>query len=276
MMILARQLKQLANNAPEGIRYVPSDDNITDVRCEIDGPVGTPYEGGVFQMKLILTSDFPNAPPKGFFTTKIFHPNIAPSGDICVNTLKKDWKPEHTLSHVLQVIRCLLIVPFPESSLNDDAGKLFMESYDEYARKARLMTSIHAVSKSTSLGPSSATSASTTLIPLSTGTATSLLSSSSSASSSSSSSSSPPLQSDSSTEQASTENASHEEGGSKLSKTASAVASSSSNSSSSSTTSSISSSSKENGAAETITGKKAAFASDKDGGASKKKSLKRL
>ena len=271
-MILARQLKQLANNAPEGIRYVPSDDNITDVKCEIDGPVGTPYEGGVFQMKLILTSDFPNAPPKGFFTTKIFHPNNAPSGDICVNTLKKDWKPEHTLSHVLQVIRCLLIVPFPESSLNDDAGKLFMESYDEYARKARLMTSIHAMPKNT-LSTSSSSSASIPA-PLSSSTGTLSSSSSSSTSSSSSSTSSPPLQSDSSTEQASTENSSYEEGGSKLKTASSVISSSISNSSSSSTT--TSSSSKENGAAETITGKKAAFASDKDGGASKKKSLKRL
>jgi len=270
-MILARQLKQLANNAPEGIRYVPSDDNITDVRCEIDGPVGTPYEGGVFQMKLILTSDFPNAPPKGFFTTKIFHPNIAPSGDICVNTLKKDWKPEHTLSHVLQVIRCLLIVPFPESSLNDDAGKLFMESYDEYARKARLMTSIHAMPKTT-ISSSTTTTSTSAPGPLSSSTSTLSLSSSSS----SSSSSSPPLQSDSSTEQASVENSINDESGNKLGK-ASATVTGPTNSTSSSNCSSSSSSSKENGTTETVTGKKAAFApADKDGGAAKKKSLKRL
>merc|ERR1712146_240586 len=49
-----------------------------------------------------------------------------------------------TLKHVLQVIRCLLIVPFPESSLNDEAGKLFMESYEEFARRARIMTDVHA------------------------------------------------------------------------------------------------------------------------------------
>jgi len=36
-------------------------------------------------------------------------------------------------------------VPFPESSLNDEAAKLFMESYEEYARRARLMTSVHAM-----------------------------------------------------------------------------------------------------------------------------------
>ena len=76
--------------------------------------------------------------------TKIYHPNVeASTGAICVNTLKKDWSPQTTFSHVLSVIRCLLIVPFPESSLNDEAGKLFMESYDEYHRRARLMADVH-------------------------------------------------------------------------------------------------------------------------------------
>ena len=71
---------------------------------------------------------------RGFFLTKIYHPNVDMStGAICVNTLKKDWNSSVPMSHVLGVIRCLLIVPYPESSLNDEAGKLFMDSYDEYA-----------------------------------------------------------------------------------------------------------------------------------------------
>jgi ubiquitin-conjugating enzyme E2 S len=72
---------------------------------------------------------------------------VSLTGDICVNTLKKDWTPETTLKHVFQVIRCLLIVPFPESSLNDEAGKLFMESYEEFSRRARIMTDVHALEK---------------------------------------------------------------------------------------------------------------------------------
>ena len=44
---------------------------------------------------------------------------------------------------MLTVIRCLLIVPFPESSLNDEAGKNFMDSYDEYARRAKLLANVH-------------------------------------------------------------------------------------------------------------------------------------
>lgn len=58
---------------------------------------GTPYAGGFFRVKLVLGKDFPQTPPKAYFLTKIFHPNVAANGEICVNTLKKDWKPgEHS------------------------------------------------------------------------------------------------------------------------------------------------------------------------------------
>jgi len=63
----------------------------------------TPYSGGVFHVKLILSQDFPSSPPRGFFLTKIYHPNVSSNGDICVNTLKKDWNAEVTLIHILQV-----------------------------------------------------------------------------------------------------------------------------------------------------------------------------
>lgn len=42
------------------------------------------------------------------------------------------------------MIRCLLIEPNAESALNEEAGKLLLESFDEFSKKARLMTDIHA------------------------------------------------------------------------------------------------------------------------------------
>lgn len=110
----------------------------------MEGPAETPYAGKYFLIKLVFGSDFPSTPPRGFFLTKIYHPNVEEqSGAICVNTLKRDWTPQTSLQHVVGVIRCLLIVPFPESSLNDQAGKLFMESYEEYAQRARLLANVH-------------------------------------------------------------------------------------------------------------------------------------
>ncbi|KAG9406787.1 ubiquitin-conjugating enzyme E2 S [Aphanomyces cochlioides] len=142
---VAKEIRQLVTKPPTGIRYLPQEEeSLAEIHVELVGPEDTPYAGGFFEMKLVLTDGFPTVPPKGLFLTKIFHPNVATNGDICVNTLKRDWKADLDLSHVLQVIRCLLIVPFPESSLNDEAGKLFMESYDEYASRARILTSIHA------------------------------------------------------------------------------------------------------------------------------------
>jgi ubiquitin-conjugating enzyme E2 S len=41
----------------------------------------------------------------------------------------------------------LLIVPNPESALNEEAGKLLLEDYDNYCKHAKLMTSIHAKTK---------------------------------------------------------------------------------------------------------------------------------
>ena len=80
----------------------------------------------------------------GYFLTKIYHPNISKGGEICVNTLKKDWQSSLGIGHVLQVVRCLLINPFPESALNEEAGKDFMEDYEEYGKKARMYTEVHA------------------------------------------------------------------------------------------------------------------------------------
>ena len=49
-----------------------------------------------------------------------------------------------TLRDILITISCLLINPNPDSALNAAAGKLLQEDFDAFAKKARLMTSIHA------------------------------------------------------------------------------------------------------------------------------------
>jgi ubiquitin-conjugating enzyme E2 S len=94
----------------------------------------------------VIPNNFPLSAPKGFFLTKIYHPNISEKGEICVNTLKKDWNPaQWSLYNVFEVIKCLLIVPFPQSALNEDAGKIFMEDYNEYEKIAKIYTNIYAI-----------------------------------------------------------------------------------------------------------------------------------
>ncbi|KFH65024.1 ubiquitin-conjugating enzyme E2 S [Podila verticillata NRRL 6337] len=144
---ISRELHALDSDPPEGIKVIANDDTITDIHAWILGPEGTPYDGGCFRLRIQLSPDFPNAPPKCYFMTKIFHPNVSKQGDVCVSTLKKDWKPDLGLRHILLVVKCLLIVPNPESALNEEAGRQLLEKYDDYAKHARLMTEIHAISQ---------------------------------------------------------------------------------------------------------------------------------
>ncbi|XP_066998137.1 ubiquitin-conjugating enzyme E2 S isoform X2 [Anabrus simplex] len=141
---VVKELQSLVNDPPEGIKVTVNDEDVTDIQASLEGPAGTPYAGGIFRLKLALGKDFPQTPPKAFFLTKIFHPNVAKNGEICVNTLKKDWKPDLGIKHILLTVKCLLIFPNAESALNEEAGKLLLEQYECYSQRAKMMTEIHA------------------------------------------------------------------------------------------------------------------------------------
>eukprot|EP01113_Clastostelium_recurvatum_P035959 TRINITY_DN5068_c0_g1_i2.p1 TRINITY_DN5068_c0_g1~~TRINITY_DN5068_c0_g1_i2.p1 ORF type:complete len:208 (+),score=40.58 TRINITY_DN5068_c0_g1_i2:27-626(+) len=143
----------------EGIKVSVRDDDITDITAIIDGPADTPFEGGAFKCRLKLGDDFPRAPPKAFFVTKIFHPNVSSKGEICVSTLKKDWKEDLGISHILLTIKCLLIVPNPESALNEEASRLMLDKYEDYFKHAKMYTSIHATPSSAPASPAPADAA---------------------------------------------------------------------------------------------------------------------
>lgn len=141
--LVYKEVTTLTADPPDGIKVFPNEEDLTDLQVTIEGPEGTPYAGGLFRMKLLLGKDFPASPPKGYFLTKIFHPNVGANGEICVNVLKRDWAAELGIRHVLLTIKCLLIHPNPESALNEEAGRLLLENYEEYAARARLLTEIH-------------------------------------------------------------------------------------------------------------------------------------
>jgi ubiquitin-protein ligase len=105
------------------------------------GPVDTPYEGGLFELAVRFSTDYPFKAPSVKFETKIYHPNISEqSGDICLDILQSQWSPALTISKVLLSISSLLAEPNASDPLNSEAGKQYQVDKQAYDAKAQAYT----------------------------------------------------------------------------------------------------------------------------------------
>eukprot|EP01121_Diplochlamys_sp_Union-15-3_P018241 TRINITY_DN6607_c0_g1_i2.p1 TRINITY_DN6607_c0_g1~~TRINITY_DN6607_c0_g1_i2.p1 ORF type:complete len:159 (-),score=22.61 TRINITY_DN6607_c0_g1_i2:117-524(-) len=122
---------------PEGCCASPLDDaNMFVWNATIFGPEG-PWEGGIFNLRLTFSEEYPVQPPKVRFTTDIFHPNVFPDGSICLDIIKEKWSPAYTISTILVSIQSLLTDPNINSPANPVAARLYQDDRKLYHKKVR-------------------------------------------------------------------------------------------------------------------------------------------
>ena len=68
------EINQIKEENIEGIEIIPSD-NIQVFFAKIDGPKDSPYENGVYELKVTIPNNYPLAPPKIIFTNVIYLAN---------------------------------------------------------------------------------------------------------------------------------------------------------------------------------------------------------
>eukprot|EP00168_Porphyra_purpurea_P017957 TRINITY_DN646_c0_g1_i12.p3 TRINITY_DN646_c0_g1~~TRINITY_DN646_c0_g1_i12.p3 ORF type:complete len:117 (-),score=18.42 TRINITY_DN646_c0_g1_i12:502-852(-) len=73
---ILKETERLLSDPVPGINAVPHDDNARYFSVVILGPEDSPYAGGTFRLELFLPDDYPMAPPKVRFLTRLYHPNI--------------------------------------------------------------------------------------------------------------------------------------------------------------------------------------------------------
>jgi ubiquitin-conjugating enzyme E2 D/E len=134
--------------AKNNIKLRMVNDSITNWQAIIVGPPDTPYSDGQFLLNISIPNEYPFKPPNVTFSTKIYHPNIAPeSGSICLDILKGNWSPALTLKSVALSIICLLQTPNPDDPLHPDAARLYKGDRKGYEARVKEYVTAYASKK---------------------------------------------------------------------------------------------------------------------------------
>ncbi|KAG8528010.1 uncharacterized protein KY384_006926 [Bacidia gigantensis] len=141
---LGEERKQWRRDHPFGFyaRPVRNAQGVLDLKkweCGVPGKDKTLWEGGLFKMDVTFPDEYPTKPPKCKFVPPLFHPNVYPSGTVCLSILNEEegWKPAITIKQILLGVQELLNEPNPESPAQADAYNLFKKDRAGYEKRVR-------------------------------------------------------------------------------------------------------------------------------------------
>ncbi|XP_019232337.1 PREDICTED: SUMO-conjugating enzyme SCE1-like [Nicotiana attenuata] len=99
----------------------------------------TDWEGGFYPITMHFSEDYPSKPPKCRFPQSFIHPNVYPSGTVCLSILSEDsgWRPTITVKQILVGIQELLDQPNPNDSAQTVGYTLLLQDIAEYKRRVR-------------------------------------------------------------------------------------------------------------------------------------------
>ncbi|KAI0983563.1 hypothetical protein GJ496_000887 [Pomphorhynchus laevis] len=126
---IIKETQRLIDDPVEGIIARPDEDNLRYFHVTIDGPIGSPYEGGKFRMELFLPEEYPMAPPKIRFVTRLFHPNVDKLGLICLDILRVIFP-----SFAIKINRIIKAIDV-EFATNSEVNKCSLSSYHVWIPK---------------------------------------------------------------------------------------------------------------------------------------------
>lgn len=88
---------------------------------------------------MMFKDDYPTSPPKCQFDPKLFHPNVYPSGTVCLSLLDdtKDWRPVISIKQILIGIQDLLNEPNIKDPAQAEAYISYCENRVDYEKRVK-------------------------------------------------------------------------------------------------------------------------------------------
>ncbi|KAI0248334.1 ubiquitin-conjugating enzyme/RWD-like protein, partial [Lactifluus subvellereus] len=139
-----KEIADCKNDKSSNINIELIDNSPFHLRGSFEGPQDTPYEGGHFEVDIVIPDSYPFQPVKMKFITKVYHPNVSSaSGAICLDILKDAWSPVLTLKSTLISLQSLLCSPEPNDPQDAEVAKHYMTSRTSFEDTARYWTHVY-------------------------------------------------------------------------------------------------------------------------------------
>ncbi|VDB99424.1 unnamed protein product [Peniophora sp. CBMAI 1063] len=140
-----KEITDCKNDKTSNINIDLIDNSPYHLRGSFTGPEDTPYEGGHYEVDIVIPDSYPFQPVKMKFITKVYHPNISSaSGAICLDILKDAWSPVLTLKSTLISLQSLLCSPEPNDPQDAEVAKHYMTSRSSFNETARYWAQAYA------------------------------------------------------------------------------------------------------------------------------------
>ncbi|CCE79282.1 Piso0_001336 [Millerozyma farinosa CBS 7064] len=113
--------------------------DLTQWTAGIPGRSNTLWQGATYPVTIYFPEEYPSKPPRVKFPAGFYHPNIYPSGTVCLSILNEsqDWRPAITLKQIVIGIQELLDSPNPNSPAQEPAWKAYSKDKAAYEKKVR-------------------------------------------------------------------------------------------------------------------------------------------
>lgn len=140
--LLIREIQELEQNLPKSCVIHFEDPNKLHILKLFVSPDEGYWKGGRFIFTIEVPEEYNIVPPKVLCNTKLWHPNISETGDVCLSLLRQNsfdglgWAPTRKILDVVWGLNSLFtdLLNF-EDPLNVEAAEHFLRDKESFISK---------------------------------------------------------------------------------------------------------------------------------------------